>query len=607
VAAYGRVADIEGMTTTPADPGRTPAAAERDAIESAIAGGTLLTAFAETSRDCVGVTAFRWQEAGGWRSLTYGQVRGQVRDLTLGLRAIGLQPGEFAVIWSRNRPEPSLADLAVMHARGVPVFIYNTLAPEQAAYITGHCEATVAIVEDRGFLARLAAVRSRLPHLRRVVLIDGEPQAGEDWLISWDSLLALGRAEAGRWPELFDSTWQQVGPENLATLIYTSGTTGPPKGVMLTHHNVRYCAAAVLAVLPPSELTDEAGIRMISYLPMAHSAGRFTDHWLPMIHPVTVAFCPDAASLFRVAAEIRPTVLNGVPRVWEKLQAALQARLAAGPSPGRALLASAGLDACRLATTGAAPIDPEVIEFFQALGLPMTEAWGMTELTNAATLSHPSRARNGTVGTACPGVELRLADDGEILVRGPLVMRGYYRDLARTADAIDPGGWLHTGDVGTLDGGGLLRIVDRKKELIITSGGKNISPATIEALLQRHPLIRQACAIGDRRNYVTALLVLDGQAAPAWARRQGIHAEGLADLAVHPRVLAEAERGVRAANEHLARVEQVRRFTLLPAEWTAETGELTPTLKRRRRVIAERYADEIARLYGPADARVIDL
>ena len=646
MAGDGGLADIEDMTTTPVDPGRTSAAAERDAIETAIAGGTLLAAFAETSENFADVEAYRWQQAGGWRSLTYRRARERVRDLTMGLLAIGLRPGEFAVIWSRNRPEPNLADLAVMHARGVPVFLCSTLAAGQAAYITGHCEATVAIVEDRGLLARLAAVRSRLPQLRRVVLIDGEIAADEDWAISWDSLLALGRAEAERSPGLFDATWRQVEPENLATLIYTSGTTGPPKGVMLTHHNVRYCAAAILAVLPPSEFADGAGIRMISYLPMAHPAGRFTDHWLPMLHPGTVVFCPDAARLFPLAAQIRPTVLSGVPRVWEKLQAALQAGIAAEPDParrqaaghtieagrrlvrcrqrgepvppelqamtgqiasaGRAMLARVGLDACRLATTGAAPIDPGVIEFFQALGLPMTEAWGMTELTGAATICHPGRARNGAVGTPCPGVEIRLADDGEVLVRGPLVMRGYYRDLAGTAHALDSAGWLHTGDVGTLDAGRQLRIVDRKKDLIITSGGMNISPATIEALLQRHPLIGQACAFGDRRNYVTALLVLDGEAAPAWARRRGIQPGRLAELAGHPQVLAEVERGVRAANEQLARVEQVRRFTLLPAGWMAEGGELTSTLNRRR-VIAERYAAEIDRLYGPVDARVIDL
>jgi long-chain acyl-CoA synthetase len=377
---------------------------------------------------------------------------------------------------------------------------------------------------------------------------------------------------------------------------------------MLTHRNVCYSAAALLSVLPASEFADEAGIRTISYLPMAHVAGRLTDHWVPMTHPASVAFCPDAAQLFDIAPHIRPTMLNGVPRVWEKLQTALLSVMAAKPeATARTLLAMVGLDACRLLASGAAPIGPEVIKFFQALGLPMVEAWGMTELSGAATISHPSRALPGTVGTAVPGLELTIADDGEILVRGPVVMRGYYRDLSGTAESVDSSGWLHTGDVGTLDADGRLRIVDRKKELIITSGGKNISPAAIEALLQRHPLIGQACAIGDRRNYVTALLVLDSEAAAAWARRHGIASADLAELAAHPQVLEEVKRGVLAANEHLARVEQVRRFILLPTEWTVATGELTPTLKRRRRVIAGLYAREIDRLYGPVETGVVDV
>jgi long-chain acyl-CoA synthetase len=626
------------MVTPPvARPPLSEVAAERDAIESEVAGGTLLTAFAETAENHGDKEAFRWQQAGGWRSLTYREVRERVRELTLGLLALGLRPGDFAVIWSRNRPEPNIADMAVMHACGVPVFLYNTLAPEQAAYIADHCEATIAIVEDRDFAARLKTVRSQLPRLRRVILIDGQIEPGDDWLISWQDVLALGRAEAGRSPDLFDDTWRRVTPDDLATLIYTSGTTGPPKGVMITHHNVRYYTAATERVLPPEQFAAETGARLISYLPMAHATGRSVDYWRPMIHGSTVAFCPDAGQLFEVAQQVRPTLLVGVPRVWEKLHAALSAGIAAEPDAGRRqlvesaietgrqlvrrrqrgepapaellaaaeraapvgrlLLARAGLDECNLATTGAAPIDPEIVEFFQALGLPLIEAWGMTELTNAATLIHPDRVRNGTVGTAFPGVELRLSADGEVLVRGPLVMKGYYRDPARTAETLDADGWLRTGDIGELDADGFLRIMDRKKELIITSGGKNISPANIEYFLQRHPLIGQACAIGDRRNYVTALLVLDGEAAPAWARQHGIQTQSLAELATHPQVLAGVEQAVRDANEHLARVEQVRRFKLLPAEWTAETGELTPTLKRRRRVITERYAKEIELLY----------
>ena len=262
-----------------------------------------------------------------------------------------------------------------------------------------------------------------------------------------------------------------------------------------------------------------------------------------------------------------------------------------------AVLARIGLDQCRVATTGAAPIDPAVIEFFQGLGLTLSEGWGMTELTCAATFAGSGESRAGAVGKAFPGMEVRIADDGEVLVRGPLVMRGYYKDPEGTAEALDADGWMHTGDVGELDADGFLKITDRKKELIITSGGKNIPPALIEYQLQRHPLIGQVCAFGDRRNYVTALIVLDPETTPAWARAHGIPAASLAELASHPDVLAEVERGVAEANSHLARVEQVRRFLVLPSEWTAESGELTPTLKRRRRVIADRYAADIEQLY----------
>ncbi len=625
-----------GMATM--DTSATPAdiAAERAAIEAEIAGSTLLTAYAETVGTAPGLQAHLWladspgpadapapadspsgpsspsgspgpsgpagETTGEWRSLTYREVYERVRDLTLGLGVIGFRPGEFAVIWSRNRSEATIADYAVMHARGVPVFIYNTVTAEQAAYIAGHCEAAIAIVE-REFLGKLASVRDKLPKLRQVIVIDGDSGGAA----GWPALLSLGRAEAERSPGLFDETWRQVRPDDLATLIYTSGTTGQPKAVMLTHRNVRYYQLATLRVIPLEEQSDEDGTaRLISYLPMAHVTGRSVDHWGAMARPLTLVYCPDALKLFDVAARVHPTGLIGIPRVWEKLYAALRNALpTVSPDAVRAMpdqarhgvLTFIGLDRCRIATSGAAPIDPAILEFFQALGVPLTEGWGMSELSNAATLAAPGRSRVGAVGKAFPGMELRTADDGEVLVRGPLVMRGYYKDPERTAEAVDADGWMHTGDIGELDPNGFLTITDRKKELLITSGGKNISPALVEYELQRHPLIGQACAIGDRRNYVTALLVLDPEAAPAWAKAHGIEAGSLAELAAHPRVVAEVERGVAAANAHLARVEQVRRFRLLPNEWTAETGELTPTLKRRRRVIVDRYAREIDQLY----------
>jgi long-chain acyl-CoA synthetase len=592
-------------------------AAVRSAVENEIAGSTLLTAYAETVAQAPEVVAHKWLAGDEWRSLTYRQVHERVRDAALGLTAIGLRPGEFAAIWSRNRSEATIADYAVMHARGVPVFVYPTVAPEQAAELIGHCEATVVIVE-REFLPVLDSVRALLPNLRALVVLGDDPaggatqaggvaQAGENGMLSWSALLELGRAAAARDPAAFERTWRQVTPDSLTTLIYTSGTTGRSKGVMITHRNVRYAQQATLRMVPLAEQVAEDGVAaLVSYLPMAHVTGRMVDHWGPLSHPVTLAYCPDQPRLFEIAAQVHPTALIGIPRVWEKLYAVLRGTLPdVTPESVRALpdvtrqavLTRIGLDQCRIATSGAAPIDPEIVEFFRALGVPLTEGWGMSELSNAATFASPGQARTGAVGAAFPGVEVRIADDGEVLVRGPLVMAGYYKDPDLTMATIDADGWLYTGDIGNLDADGFLTIVDRKKELIITSGGKNVSPALVEYELQRHPLTGQACAIGDRRNYVTALLVLDPETTPAWARAHGIPFDSLADLAAHPEVLAEVERGVATANSHLARPERVRRLALLPAEWTAQSGELTPSLKRRRRVIVDRYAKELERLY----------
>jgi long-chain acyl-CoA synthetase len=595
-------------------------AAVRAEVEGEIAGSTLLTAYAETVARAPDVVAHTWLSDGEWRSLTYRQVYDQVRDAALGLAAVGFRPAEFAVVWSRNRSEATVADYAVMHARGVPVFIYPTIAPEQAADLIAHCEATVAIVEPE-FLPVLDSIRASVPRLRALVILDDPAgsagsagsvsavgEADETQQLSWAELLGLGRAEADRDPGAFERSWRQVTPDSLATLIYTSGTTGRSKGVMITHRNVRFEQAASERVNPHETMVPEDGIGLlVSYLPMAHVTGRTLDHWASMTHPSTLAYCPDQLKVFEIAAQTHPTFMMGIPRVWEKLHAALRgalpdvspAAVRALPDPVKqAVLTRIGLDRCKIAATGSAPIDPEIVEFFRALGVPLSEGWGMSELSNAATFASPEAARSGAVGQAFPGVEVRLADDGEVLVRGPIVMAGYYKDPELTMATIDANGWLHTGDIGEFDADGFLKIIDRKKELIITSGGKNVSPALVEYELQRHPLIGQACAIGDRRNYVTALLVLDPETTPAWARARGIEFDSLADLAAQPEVLAEVERGVEEANSHLSRPERVRRFALLPAEWTTQSGELTPSMKRRRRVIIDRYAKEIEELYA---------
>jgi long-subunit acyl-CoA synthetase (AMP-forming) len=609
-------------------------AAERAAIDAHIAGKTLLDAFASTVERLQDTAAIKWKQDGEWRTLTWREYRQAVAEVALGLARLGLEPGQFTLVLARNRPEPLIADLATQHARGVPVFLYNTLAPEQAAYIANHCAARIAFVENRQFLRTLEAVRDQMPNLRLVVLLDDDAAAEDTgWTITWTSLRAAGRAALDQWPDAFDQTWRQVKPDDLAALIYTSGTTGRPKGVMITQRNVLWEAAAVGQMTPPRP--DE---RTISYLPLAHATGRWLDLWSPAVYGGTVHCCPDPTQLFGYALEVRPTGLAGVPRVWEKLHAGLMAGIGAEADPARrqaiewaidvgrqvvrlrqhgaeipeglaaqasqaapickALLGRVGLDRCERTATGAAPIDPDIIEFFQALGLSMIEAWGMSELTCAATGNPSDACRNGTIGVPAAGVEMRLAEDGEILVRAGCQTPGYYNDPQATAEALDADGWLHTGDLASVDDDGYYRIVGRKKELIITAGGKNIAPAAIENLLQQHPLIGQACALGDRRPYINALLVLDPERAPTWAREHEIGAASLADLATHPAVLAEVQRAVDAANTHLSRAEQVKRFMLLPNEWTALSGELTPTLKKRRAVILERYASEIESLYG---------
>jgi long-chain acyl-CoA synthetase len=606
--------------------------AEREVIDRSVEGRTLLDAFAQTVEEHRTETALSWKSAGSWRSLSWGEYRDQVRAVALGLSAIGFRAKEFAVIMARNRPEHLIADLGIMHAHGTPVSLYNTLAPEQIQYIAGHCDAAVAFVEDDGFLVKFRAVRNQLPNLRRIIVMEPSIADNDDWVMSWDQLVQLGQQEAARNPEAFERRRRQVIPDDLATLVYTSGTTGPPKGVMDTQRQV-------LWMTETGFLPTRPGHRHISYLPLAHAYERYVGHWHALRWASSVYLCPDQAQLFAYAVEVRPTGMTGVPRVWEKLYAALHAGIAAEPDKqkrahvaeaivvGReivrqrqrgeplpaaleakskecqpvwdALRTKVGLDKCEWAITGAAPINVDVIEFFQAIGLHLVEGWGMTE-TTVAGLFAPSYdlPRNGTVGTALPGVEIRVADDGEMLVRGGNVTQGYYKDPEKTAEAIDAEGWLHTGDIVEMDPDGYIKIIDRKKELIITAGGKNISPANLETLLKQHPLVGQACVIGDRRPFLTALIVLDPEVAPLWARRHGLEFSSLADLASRQEVAAEVQQSVDDCNRHVARVESVRKFTILPVEWTVESDELTPTLKLKRRVIVAKYAREIESMYS---------
>ncbi|HWD47025.1 MAG TPA: long-chain fatty acid--CoA ligase [Actinomycetota bacterium] len=605
---------------------------ERQQIEQEVSGRTLCDLLAEHAATDGDAPAMSWKRDGAWQMLSWREYAERVAEVAMGLAGLGVAEGDFVAIMATNRPEHVLADQGAVHAGATPTSFYFSLAPEQIRYVAGHCEAKVAVLEDRDMLKRWQELRDDLPALQHVVLLDGAEDAEGPGVLGWDELVRRGRQALAKDRSGFEELRRRVGPEDSACLLYTSGTTGPPKGVLLTHRNLLYEVTALdrLTGLPQ-------GGSSVSYLPLAHIAERVLSIYGPLTRRSHVWFCPDPTQAVEYVREARPTLFFGVPRVWEKVRAGIQAKLAAEESERKRKIArravdtglevvrraqrgeavpfglrarhavlerlvlakvrhAIGLDRCGFASSAASPLAVDVAEFFAALGLPLVEVYGMTETSAVATGNRPGKVKIGSVGPALAGIEVRLADDGEVLVRGPINTPGYFKQPEATAQLIDGEGWLHTGDVGELDGDGYLRIIDRKKELIITSSGKNLSPANIEGLLKEHPLIGQALVYGDDRPYVVALVVLDHELAPAWAARHGLPGE-LAALAASEEVLAEVRLAVDAANQRLSRIEQVKRFEVLPVEWTAESEELTPTLKLRRRIVHAKYAERIDALY----------
>jgi long-chain acyl-CoA synthetase len=613
-------------------------AAERAAIDAQVKGQTLCTVLERNARVHGDLPALAWKQDGAWRQLDWRGYRQRVAEVAMGLDALGVTRGDFVAIMSRNRPEHLIADLAAAHLGATPVSLYNTLAPEQIAYIAEHCQAKVAVVEGREFMERWEKVKAELPELRHIVLLeDAGDFSGYPWVVSWDALAASGReALAGGW-DRFDELWHRVEPEDLATVLYTSGTTGPPKGVMTTHANALWTAASVDRWADDPEWI--AGSKYVSYLPLAHSLERLSGHYAGLWKPSALYFCADLNRIIQVLPEVRPFSFVAVPRLWEKAQAGILAAMAAEPNQRRRKLALGaieagrqvvrlqqsgkrvpfgqrlrhavldrlvfakvreriGLDQCHIAFSGAAPLADDVMEFFLALGVPLREGYGLTESTAPATLNLRKRLKIGTVGPPLPGVEARLENDGELLLRGGNIAAGYYKDPTQTAETFDDEGWLHTGDVAQFDDEGWVRIVDRKKELIITAGGENISPSNLENLLKAHPLIGQVCVIGDRRPYPAALIALDGEVAAGWAAERGMVFQSMERFVAGQSVIAEVQAAVDATNRRVARVQQIKRFVIVPTEWGVETDELTPTLKLKRRVIHHKYAKDIERLYA---------
>jgi long-chain acyl-CoA synthetase len=565
--------------------------------------------------------AFRTLEGDRW---TWRDYLARAASFAGGLRSLGVRRGDRIVLMLRNRLEFHVADVGALLAGATPISVYNSSSPEQVAYLAGHCDAVLAVTEAGDFADRILSAAGDVPGLRTVVVAGDVPQGAT----------AYDDVAAGE-PVDVEAAVSATEATDLLTVIYTSGTTGPPKGVMLDHTNVLAAYQGLVHFMTDEDPLEQ---RLVSYLPMAHIAERMVSHYNPLLWGGQVTPCADIADLGKCLVAVRPTTLFGPPRVFEKLVAGIQSAVAARPeedqqrfadalavgrqvqqlraqglvlSPDlaatwefvdevafRPLRATVGLDECNVAFSGAAPIPVEVIDFLRDIGLEMSEVYGMSENTGGMTWE-PHLVKSGRVGRAFPDTEVVTAPDGEVLCRGAIVFKGYLNDPERTREALDDDGWLHTGDIGEFDDDGYLRIVDRKKELIITAGGKNISPANLEAALKTIPLVGQAMAIGDNQPYLVALLTLDPDAAAV--RFPG---RPLADVAADPEVTAEVARAVAEVNERFSRVEHIRRFVLLGEEWLPDSETLTPTMKLKRRGVLSSYGAFVDDMYAGGGVEV---
>ena len=575
---------------------------------------TVIQVLERTSNAHQSHPAMRSKRRGRWETLTWGQYRDQVFRAARGLMSLGIEPGDSMVILGNNCPGWLLSHFAAIASGGIPAGIYANSTLEQCTFIADHCKAVVAFVENGDFLKSLLDSRPQLPQLRVIVLMEGDhPDPG---VIAWQELLDKGS-------QLPTASLRQ------SELIYTSGTTGHPKGVMLTHHNVIWTADRLTSAY---EIGPEDSL--ISYLPLSHVAEQVLSLYAPVFTGACVWFAENLDKVGENLREVRPHIFFAVPRVWEKIQARVTSAGAQSSTLKKRLVAWArhqgleggyaeqegrtqpplygladklvftkvrerlGLDRARGCFSAAAPISIHTLEFFLSLGIPILEIYGMSENTGPTTLSTRDRFRTGKAGWPMEGTELKIEADGEICMRGPHVSPGYFKDPAATRETFDAEGWLHSGDIGEIDDQGYLSITDRKKELIITSGGKNVAPQAIESELRAIEVVGQAVVIGDRRKYLVALLTLDPETLPGVAARIGSPARNLDTAAACPVLRSHLESQVEEVNAGLARFETIKRFAILPVELSVEGGEMTPTMKLKRRIVNGKYAGEIAELYS---------
>lgn len=571
------------------------------------------------------VPALYEKRDGAWQAIRYAAYAETVRRVGRALISLGMEPGGVVSILGFNRPEWAYMAVGAMAVGGAAAGIYTTSSPSEVAYIARHSESLVILCENEAQWRKVESELGSLPALARVVMYRGVPAITHDKVLSWEAFLALGDAvPEDRVRERADA----LAPDGLACLIYTSGTTGPPKGVMLSHRNLAFVASLAERVMHVNE-ADSA----LSYLPLSHIAEQVFSIHVPITCAASVFF---AESLERVPdnlKEVQPTIFFGVPRIWEKFHAGIDGKASEAKGVKKHMLAWArkvgrrvtdikntgaeptgllaaeykiasklvfqklktaiGLGRARICISGAAPISKEILEFFGTLDIIVMEVYGQSEDTGPTSCNLPGRTRFGTVGPPFDGIDVKIADDGEILVSGPNVFLGYYKEPEATAETLIDG-WLHSGDLGAIDADGFLSITGRKKEILITAGGKNISPKNIEAALKNDPLVGEAVVIGDRRKYLTVLVTLEPDATKKFAAERGIDEKGIGG---HPALRARLQETVDRVNVDLARVETVKKFTVLDAPFSVESGELTPTLKLKRRVINEKYATQIEAMY----------
>ena len=568
--------------------------------------------------------ALRVRRGGAWRTYTWTEYHQQVRQVARAIIAVGGKPGSGTCILSYNSPEWFFADIGSIFAGLVPAGIYTTSSPEQCQYIAGHCDASVVFVEDQSQLDKFLAVRGKLPALKAIVLMQGDTTA--PGVHTWTKFLETGLNT----PESeLDKRIAAQNADDVATLIYTSGTTGTPKAVMLSHDNLTWTGQATVELLQV-QLNDNA----VSYLPLSHIAEQITTLHGPMVFGGFITFAESLEKLGDALREVRPHYFLGVPRVWEKIQERIAAAGAKNPPLKKKIAAWArrqglaggyaeqqrvakpllyplanalvfkkvrnqlGLDRARIAVTSAAPISRDTLEFFLSLGVRICEVFGMSECTGPATVSVPTRYKTGKAGFCLPGAELKIAEDGEICMRGRHVFKGYFKDPVATKETIDADGWLHSGDIGVIDADGFLQITDRKKDLIITAGGENVAPALVEGYLKGIPVVSQAVVIGDRQRYLAVLLTLNADRVLVDAKAAGSDAKDVESASKDSKFLEFLQRQIDAVNARLARVQAVKKFKIIPIDFTIEGGELTPTMKVKRKVVAEKYKKEIEDLYN---------